>query len=374
MKAAVLYEPNSLLRIEELDLGEPGPNQVLVKMQASGVCHSDWHVVKGEWPDVPLPAVLGHEGAGTVEAVGPGVSNVEPDDHVILSWVASCGLCEMCQKGWPNLCGRPPSVDRKPTVRGTGAEINQMGGLGTFGAYSIVPDTAAVRIDKDIPFPQAALVGCGVTTGVGAAINTARVQSGSTVAVFGAGGVGLNCIQGSAIAGAATIIAIDLLDNKLELAREFGATHTINASQDDPIERVKELTGGEGVHYAFEAIGLVEAPFVQSVRCTRSRGITVWVGHAPNNTPVFLDARDLMPEKTIIGSMYGTARPHIDFPRLLNLYKAGRLKLDELVTRSFPVEEVNTAFDVLSKGEVARSVLTFDYVRPGSVDPISIDR
>ena len=360
MRGAVLHEYRSPLKIEELDLNDPGPGEVLVKMMASGVCHSDWHVVKGEWGHQDVPSVLGHEGAGIVESLGPGVSHLKPGDHVVLAWKNNCGLCEMCQKGWPNLCPRSRSPSSKPVLRGTDVEINQLAGLGTFGSYTVVPEGAAVRIDEDIPFPQASLVGCGVTTGVGAAINTARVQPGSTVAVFGCGGVGLNCIQGAAIAGASTIIAVDLLDNKLEMGREFGATHTVNASDGDPVEAIKELSDGEGVHYAFEAIGLVEAPFVQSIRCTRSRGVTVWVGHAPIDTPVTIDARDIMYEKTVIGSMYGSARPHIDFPRLLNLYREGRLKLDELISRSFPLEEVNAAFDVLSNGEVARSVLTFE--------------
>lgn len=360
MKAAVLYEPKTPLRIEELDLKDPGPGEVLVKLMASGVCHSDWHVVKGEWGHVPLPSVLGHEGAGIVEAVGAGVTGVRPGDHVVLSWKTSCGLCEMCQKGWPNLCDRSPAVASKPTLRGRGTAINQMAGLGTFGSHTVVPEVAAVPIDRDIPFAQAALVGCGVTTGVGAAINTAGVQPGTTCAVFGCGGVGLNCIQGCAIAGATTIIAVDLLDNKLELARQFGATHTVNASREDPVERIKQLTEGKGAHYAFEAIGLVEKPFVQSILCTRKRGVTVWVGHAPLNTPVTIDARALMPEKTVIASMYGSARPHIEFPRLLALYKAGKLKLDELITRRFPVEDVNRAFEALGRGEVARSVLLFE--------------
>ena len=360
MRGAVLHEYRSPLKIEELDLNDPGPGEVLVKMMASGVCHSDWHVVKGEWGHQDVPSVLGHEGAGIVESLGPGVSHLKPGDHVVLAWKNNCGLCEMCQKGWPNLCPRSRIPSSKPVLRGTDIEINQLAGLGTFGSYTVVPEGAAVRIDEDIPFPQASLVGCGVTTGVGAAINTARVQPGSTVAVFGCGGVGLNCIQGAAIAGASTIIAVDLLDNKLEMGREFGATHTVNASDGDPVEAIKELSDGEGVHYAFEAIGLVEAPFVQSIRCTRSRGVTVWVGHAPIDTPVTIDARDIMYEKTVIGSMYGSARPHIDFPRLLNLYREGRLKLDELISRSFPLEEVNAAFDVLSNGEVARSVLTFE--------------
>ena len=197
MKAAVLYEPLTPLVVEEVDIDEPGPGEVLVKMSASGVCHSDWHVVKGEWTHVPLPAVLGHEGAGVVEAVGPNVTRVKPGDHAILSWMPSCGVCEMCQKGWPNLCLKEFSISSKLRVRATGAEIAQMAGLGTFGAYQVVPDMAVVPIDKDVPMEQASLVGCGVMTGTGAAINTARVQPGTTVAVFGCGGVGLNCIQGS---------------------------------------------------------------------------------------------------------------------------------------------------------------------------------
>ncbi len=359
VKAAVMYEPNTPLKMEEIAFGDPGPGEVLVKMMASGVCHSDWHMVKGEWPSQP-PIVLGHEGAGIVEEVGANVSAVKPGDHVVLSWYPSCGTCEMCQKGWPNLCFRGPTTANKPTMNAGETEVAQMAGLGTFGSYTVVPEVAAVPIDKDIPFPQAALVGCGVTTGVGAAINTAQVQPGSTAAVFGAGGVGLNVIQGCAIAGATTIIAVDLLDNKLEMAKEFGATHTVNASEGDPVERIKELTGGFGTHYAFEAIGLVEAPFLQSIRCTRSRGITVWVGHAPFGTPVTMDARDLIMEKTVIGSMYGTAKPQIEFPRLLALYQAGKLKLDELITRQFPVEEINDAFTALANGEVARSTLSFE--------------
>ena len=227
-------------------------------------------------------------------------------------------------------------------------------------SHAIVTEEAAVPIDKTMPFPQASLVGCGVMTGVGAAINTAKVHPGSTVAVFGAGGVGLNVIQGAVIAGATTIISVDLLDNKLELAKQFGATHTVNSKDVDPVAAIKDLTGGLGVHYAFEAIGLVPEPFVQVIHSIRSRGLAVWVGHAPLETPVTIDARDLMWEKRVMGSMYGSARPHIDFGRLISLYKSGQLKLDELITRSFPIEEVNTAFKVLGEGKVARSVLTFD--------------
>ena len=360
MKAAVLYEPRTPLVVEEVDLDEPGAGEVMVKVVSTGVCHSDWHVVKGDWTHVPTPVVLGHEAAGTVEAVGPAVTTLKPGDHVVLTWKPGCGRCEMCQQGWLTVCDLLPSVGSKPRSRASGQELNQLVGLGSFGSYTVVPEEAAVPVGADIPFPQAAVVGCAVTTGVGAAINTARVRPGTTVAVFGCGGVGLNCIQGSVIAGATTIIAVDLLDNKLDFAREFGATHTVNASREDAVETIMELTGGLGAHYAFEAIGLVEAPFVQSIQCTRKRGVTVWVGAAPMDTTVTIDARALFYEKTVMGSYLGSARPHIDIPRLLSLYKAGRLKLDELITRSYPLEDINSAFDALEKGEVARSVISHE--------------
>ncbi len=360
MKAAVLYEPNTPLVVEEFDMNDPRRGEVLVKTMATGVCHSDWHVVKGDWPRIALPSILGHESAGVVETVGPEVTSLEVGDHVVLTWKPGCGRCEMCQQGYLSVCDLLPSVPSKPRIRGTGAEISQMIGLGGFGSYTVVPENVAVRVDKDVPFAQAALTGCGVSAGVGAAINTARVRPGTSVAVFGCGGVGLNCMQGSAIAGATTIIAVDLLDQKLDFAKEFGATHTVNASREDPVERIKDLTDGLGVHYAFEAIGLVEKPFVQSIECTRKRGVTVWLGAAPNDTPVTIDAMALFYEKTVMGSYLGSTRPHIDIPRFLNLYKAGELKLDELITRTFPLEEINTAFEALSKGEVARGVIAFD--------------
>ena len=360
MKAAVLYEINTPLKIKEFDLPDTGPNQVRVRIVASGVCHSDWHVVKGDWPHIPIPTILGHEGAGIVEEVGSQVSGVREGDHVILSWKRSCGYCEMCQKGFPTLCELPPDTSTLPRSPGDQKTMEKMAGLGTFGTHALVPQDTIVSIDKDMPFAQAALIGCGVMTGVGAAINTAQVQQGSSVAVFGCGGVGLNCIQGAAMAGAEPVIAVDVRDNKLEMAKRFGATDTVNASQEDAVARIQELSGGPGVHYAFEAIGITGEPFLQAIQCTRRRGITVFVGHAPEGTPVALDARMLMHEKTVIGSYYGSARPHVDFPRLIRLYKAGKLKLDELVTRTYPLEGVNEAFEALARGEVARSVLMFD--------------
>lgn len=357
MKAAVLYEAKTPLKVEDFDLPETGSGQVLVKLMASGVCHSDWHVAKGDWPHIPIPTILGHEGAGIVEEVGANVRGIQKGDHVVLTWKLSCGVCEMCQRGFPNLCDLPPDTSGLPRLRGTGQTMNKMVGLGTFGTYTLVSQESVVPIDKDVPLEQASLIGCGVMTGVGAIVNTAKVEPGCSVAVFGCGGVGLNCIQGAALVGAEPIIAVDILDNKLEMARLFGATHTVNASQEDPVARIQEISGGPGAHYAFEAIGLSGEPFVQSILCTRKRGMTVYVGHAPFNTPVALDARMLMHEKMVIGSYYGTARPHVDFPRLIKLYKTGKLKLDELVTRVYSLEEVNDAFEALAKGEVARSVL-----------------
>jgi S-(hydroxymethyl)glutathione dehydrogenase / alcohol dehydrogenase len=358
MQAAVLYEPNTPLRIEEFELPELGPQHVRVKVVASGVCHSDWHVVKGEWPHVALPAILGHEGAGVVEAVGSAVSGIAVGDRVVLSWKRNCGLCEMCQKGFPNLCDEVPDPSTLPRLAGSGRAIDKLAGLGTFGTATVVTQDVVIPIDKSVPLAQAALIGCGVLTGVGAVINTARVEPGASVAVFGCGGVGLNCIQGALLAGAEPIIAVDLRDNKLEMGRAFGATHTVNAGKEDPIQRIQEITGGPGAHYAFEAIGLTGEPFRQAIECTRKRGVTVFVGHAPHDTAVDFDARLLMFEKTVIGSMYGTARPHVDIPRLIGLYRAGKLKLDELVTRTYPLDGINDAFEALAQGQVARSVLT----------------
>ena len=360
MKAAVLYEYRSPLKIEEVELNEPSTGEVMVKIIASGVCHSDWHVVKGDIPTIQIPSILGHEGSGIVEAVGPGVTTLKLGDHVVLTWKPGCGKCAYCQQGWPAVCELFPTVRSRPSIRSTGTKVNQMVGLGSFGSSTVVPELAAVPIDKDIPFPQAALIGCAVTTGVGAVINTARVQSGTSVAVFGCGGVGLNCIQGADLAGATTIIAVDLRENKLEMAREFGATHTINASNDDPVERIIDLTGGEGAQYAFEAIGLAPDPYVQSVLCTRRRGLTVWVGVPPEGMNVTINAKALFHEKMVMGSYYGSSRPRIDFGRISSLYKAGKLKLDELISRTFQIEEINTAFKALDQGQVARGVISYE--------------
>ena len=359
MKAAVLRSINQPLQIEEFDLPDLPRDQVHVRLAASGVCHSDWHVLKGDWPHIPTPTILGHEGAGIVQAVGADVSGINVGDHVVLAWKRSCGTCEMCQQGYPNLCDLPPEAAGRPMQRPSRQPMEKMLGLGTYSTETLVPADVIIPINKEIPLEQAALVGCGVLTGVGAVVNTAGVEPGTSVAVFGCGGVGLNCIQGAALAGADPIIAVDIHPQKLALAHQFGATHTINARQQDAVEGIVTVTG-VGAHYAFEAVGLSGETFLQSIACVRKRGTAVFVGHAPFDTPVALDARMLMHEKSIIGSYYGTARPHVDIPRLLHLYQTGKLMLDELVSRTYPLEAVNEAFVAMGSGEVARSVLVFD--------------
>ena len=360
IRAAVLQTPNTLLEIMDFELPPLKSDEVEVRIVASGVCHSDWHIVKGEWTMEKLPSILGHEGAGVVEAVGSDIGDIKVGDHVILSWQPSCGNCECCQKGHPAVCTTKLEFPGLPLFPGTQDTMLKMSGLGTFSTRTVVQRSFVVPIVKDMPLDKAALIGCGVMTGVGAVINTAGVEPGSSVAVFGCGGVGLNCIQGARLANAGPIIAVDLLDNKLDMAREFGATHLVNASREDPVESIKAITGGPGAHYAFEAIGLTAAPFIQSLECTRPRGVTVYVGHAPVDTELKMDARMWILEKTVIGSMYGSARTQIDFPRIVQLYKEGKLQLDELVSREFPLEGINEAFEVLGRGEVARSILRME--------------
>lgn len=335
----------------------------MVKVAATGVCHSCYHAITGLL-QTPLPVVLGDEGAGVVEEVGKGVSLVKPGDHVILSWVASCGHCIYCAQGYANLClnsrkgGRGRLLDGTTRYKKNGVDIHHFALVASFAEYSVIPQECAIPIDKDIPLDKAALVGCSVTTGVCAATNTAQVQPGTSAVVFGAGGIGLNVIQGAVIAGAEKIIAVDLLESKLEFARQFGATHTINAREVDPISEIHALTGGLGADYAFEAIG-TRVTYEQTVRAIRNRGKAIWIG-APPLEPLALDAGLVFwGEKTVMGSNYGSARPRFDMPRLLSLYRAGKLKLDELVTRTYQLENVNEAFTDMLNGEVARGLIRF---------------
>ena len=364
-KAAVLFEVGQKLEIREVEVQKPQAGEVLIRMAAGGVCHSDLHVMTGHL-SASLPAILGHEGSGIVEDVGPGVTSVRPSDHVIPLWRLSCGECEYCTGGRPALC--PAGTQIRMTGRlldGTsrfkldGKEIKHFAGVSSFSQYSVVPEKAVVKIPNDLPLERAALLGCAVITGVGAAINAARVKSGSSVVVFGSGGVGLNVIQGAAIAGAEKIIAVDLLENKLEYARRFGATHTVNASAGNPVEQVRALTDGRGVDYAFEVIGL-PTTMRQAYDSLAKRGMAVVVGVTPMTTEVSVPVMSLVfEERVLTGSVYGSSRPRLDILKLIDLYRAGKLKLDELLTRTYPFEQINAAYEALERGEVARSVVTF---------------
>tara|TARA_Y100001934_G_C12384663_1_gene794778 strand:+ start:4163 stop:5260 length:1098 start_codon:yes stop_codon:yes gene_type:complete len=363
MTAAVLYEPNKPMQIERIEIDDPSDGEVLVRVGAAGVCHSDYHIMNGDWT-MPLPAVLGHEGAGVVEKVGRGVTRVKPGDHVILNFRANCGHCHHCVVGRPVLCDgidtpRFQMFDGTVRFHRNGNDINQMARTSCFAEYTVVPESGAVPVRKDMPLAAACLTGCAVMTGVGAVINTARMPAGSNIAVIGCGGVGLNVVQGGVLAGADRIIAIDTLDNKLEYAKQFGATDVVNAGNGDAAARVVEMTNG-GVDYALVAVGSGKA-VEQAYEMCRLGGTTVVVGMAPETDTVELSAISFpRTEKAIIGSWYGSARPWVDLPKLADLYMSGKLKIDEMVSRSYQLSEINEAYDALIAGEVARSVITFD--------------
>jgi S-(hydroxymethyl)glutathione dehydrogenase/alcohol dehydrogenase len=361
MKAAVMRATKAPLTIEEIDLATPGPREVVVRTVATGVCHSDLHVLEGALPN-PVPTVLGHEPAGIVERVGSAVTHVTAGDHVIGCLSAFCGACEYCLAGRPNLCEGEATMrrpDEPPRLSKDGAPIVQFVHLSAFAERMLVHENALVKIRKDMPLDRAALIGCGVTTGLGAALNTARVRAGRTTAVIGCGGVGLSVIQGCRIAGAGRIIAVDTAEWKLDLARRFGATDAVHAAADNPVARVVEMTGG-GVDYAFEAIGL-PATVRQAVRMTRKGGTTVMVGVVPAGVNVELPGADIvLREKTVLGCMMGSNRFRTDMPRYVELYLAGELKLDEMITARLPLERVNDAFETMRQGAAARSVLIFD--------------
>ena len=364
-KAAILFEVGQRLDIREVEVAKPQAGEVLVRMVIGGVCHSDLHVMTGHL-NAPLPLILGHEGAGTVVEVGPGVTSVRPGDNVIPLWRLSCGECEYCTSARPALCA--VGMEIRSTGRlldGTsrfsldGSEIKHFVGVSAFSEYTVILEKALVKVPEDFPLQQAALLGCAVITGMGAVTNAAQVKPGSYVAVFGSGGVGLNVVQGAAMAGAEKIIAVDLLDNKLDLARQFGATHTVNASSGDPVEQVRSLTGQRGVDYAFEVIGLPKT-VRQAFDCLAKCGVAIAVGVTPFETEVSIPIMGLIfEERSLKGSIYGTSRPRIDIPKLMNLYRAGKLKLDELLTRTYPFEQINEAYKALERGEVARTVVLF---------------
>lgn len=361
MKAAVFNGPNQPLTIEQVDVDKPMAHEVLIRTVASGVCHSDLHFVDGLYPH-PAPAVLGHEAAGIVEEVGSQVTYVKPGDHVICCTSVYCSECDYCMTGKPYLCSNKAATQRaaseRPRLSRKGEPVYQFVDLSTYAEKMLLHEHGVVKIRDDMPLDRAALIGCGVTTGVGAALNTAKVEPGSTVAVFGTGGVGLSVIQGALIAGARRIIAVDVFENKLAMAKRFGATDTVDSSSTDAVKAIRQMTGG-GVNFSFEAIGLKKTA-EQAFYCLASGGTATIIGMVPVGQKIEIDGRHILTEKKLIGTNMGSNRFRIDMPRYIDFYMQGRLKLDEMISRRGRLEDVNEAFRAMKAGEVARSVLMFD--------------
>ena len=342
-KAAVLYQPNEPLRIEELSCPELAEGQVLVKVSFSGICHSQLLEIRGKrGVDRYLPHTLGHEGSGIVQAVGPRVTRVTPGDSVILSWI----------KG--------PGINAAPPTYRTGKQTINGGPLTTFQEYTVASENRLTPIPKEIPRDKAALIGCAVATGAGAILNTAKLERGQTVAIFGAGGIGLCAVQAARIMNASKIIAVDLHEEKLRQAQKFGATHTVNARKEDPIKKIQDLTEGKGVDTAIEAAGLSETMENAFHSVRRGGGLAILIGNLPQGMQISIDPFDLICGKRIVGSWGGETRPERDFLRYLDFYQTGKLKLDELISHRFRLEEINEAFDALENGEVSRALVAFE--------------
>lgn len=364
-EAAVLNEVGRPLAIETLEMSALAAGDVLVRVRASGLCHTDLEVMQGSLA-YPLPIVLGHEGAGIVEAVGSAVTQVAPGDHVICSWNPHCGHCFYCERDLPILCEpfsrhQPRGLLLDGTTRMTraGALVHHYSVTSTHAQYTVVPESGAIRVSPDIPFDRACIIGCGVMTGVGAVVRKAQVPAGASVVVIGCGAVGLNAIQGARLVGAGSIIAVDVGEEKLARARKFGATHAIDAKTQDVVDAVKSLTSGRGADYVFEAAGNARI-FRTAVEAVRPGGEVVWLGKVNVDDEVSFRWGSLMGERRIVRSSYGNARPRRDFPWLVEEYLAGRLMLDELITRHIRLDEINDGFASLARGEGIRTVVVFD--------------
>jgi S-(hydroxymethyl)glutathione dehydrogenase/alcohol dehydrogenase len=360
VKAAVLHRVGEPLVVEEIEFEAPGPHDVRVRLAASGVCHSDLSVQNGSIPFM-FPTVLGHEGAGVVEEIGPAVTRVAPGDHVVLTWMPPCRGCFWCLAGQPMLCerglaealgGAYATVGGSRLVRGLGTA--------TFAEQTLVPEGEVVVVDPGVPLELVALVGCALSTGVGAVWRTARVAPGSSVAVVGCGGVGLSVIQGARLAGASTIVAVDRVAAKLETARAMGATAVVDASEGDPVEAVRALTGGRGADYGFEVVGRGDT-IRDTFAMTRRGGTTVLVGAGSPSDQVSFSAFELFVDaKALVGCVYGSTDPDRDFPALVDLVRIGAIDAAGMVSRRIGLEDVNDAFRAIAAGEVARSVIVFD--------------
>lgn len=356
MRAVILEEYHQPLVVDEVEPIALGPHDVRVRTGASGVCHSDLSATRGQYPFVP-PIVLGHEGAGTVAEVGPAVSGLKKGDRVVASFVAYCGQCYQCLRGRGHVCETSAALGSRPRVSRSGATLIAMTGLGTMAEEMTVNEASLVKVETDLPDDQLALVGCGVTTGAGAALWTARVEPGSSVAIFGCGGVGLSALQGAYIAGAAQIIAVDPFPLKRKAAVEYGATHAVDPAEGDPVAQIFELTGGRGAEFTFEAVGLLET-MRQAYDAACMGGTVTFVGALRPDVELPLPANALHAQaKRVLGSVYGSAQVRRDMPKLVALAEAGRLDLGGMVTRQLPLEEVNSALDAIDSGDVIRSVL-----------------
>jgi S-(hydroxymethyl)glutathione dehydrogenase/alcohol dehydrogenase len=360
MKAAVLHAPNQPLTIEDVSVEKPKSREVLLRTAFAGLCHSDLHFIEGLYP-YPTPAVLGHEGAAVVEAVGEDVTYVKPGDHVITCLSVFCGTCPQCLTGHPNLCENTdvkmmPGQARRMSWKGQ--VLNQAFNLSSFGEQMLVHENAMVKIDDEIPLDRAALVGCGVMTGVGAVFNAAKVEPGTMVAVIGCGGVGLSAVNGAALAGAERIIAIDTMASKLDLARELGATDTLNVSNADAVEQVKELTKG-GVHYSFEALGTKKTA-EQAFEMLRPGGTATIIGMVPFGLKIELHGFDFLRERKIQGSSMGSNHFRVDMPRLVEFYLRGKLHLEDWISAKLKLSEINEGFAAMKAGKTVRSVIMFD--------------
>ncbi|MCC7370977.1 MAG: Zn-dependent alcohol dehydrogenase [Chloroflexi bacterium] len=365
-RAAVMYAPNTPFQIVDVDVAPPRHGEALVKVAASGVCHSNLHFMHGAIPS-PFPIIFGEEGIGVVEAVGPGVTTVAPGDHVIMLFRAHCGTCFYCVRGRPTLCdfGAPIRssgrlVDGTSRFRHGDREVFHFAGVSSFSEYSVVPEQGLLKIRNDVPLDVAVLIACSVTSGAGPLLFGMPVEAGSSVLIIGAGGVGLNAVQGALLAAANPIVVADIVPAKLELAKRLGATHTIDARTEDVVAVTKSLTDGRGVDYALEVIGRTET-MQTAFDATRKGGTMLIIGLCgPDVRWPISPLAMVTQEKTIRGTTYGAVNIRKDVPILLDLYLAGRLKLDELISRRFRLDEINEAFAMLERGEMARGVIIYE--------------
>ncbi|MFV0434031.1 MAG: Zn-dependent alcohol dehydrogenase [Leucobacter sp.] len=361
MRAAVVRAPGAGFEVVDLALAAPGPHEIVVDVKASGLCHSDLSIAQ-HGLGFPMPALLGHEVAGVVAEVGAEVSTVKPGDRVVICMVAGCGGCDECRSARPYRCQRVATLEREPGEQPRlsldGEGITQFMGVGGFAERVLVHQNLAIPIPNDISFDVACLLGCGVVTGAGAAINTAQIRPGDTVAVIGCGGVGLNTIQGAALAGASRVIAVDLQQAKLELAKRFGATDVVNAGDGDAVQAVRDLTGGGATH-AFEVIGM-QATAEQAVRMLRVGGTALLIGVQKPGNKLDLDLFGdiILPQRRIVGVSMGSTNPHIDIPMFADLYLQGRFNLDDLVSERIALDEIDRGYEMLAGGAVARAVVT----------------